>query len=152
MLNEFLDKLNGGALLTAVKENGEINTMTVSWGGAGILWGKQVAFIFVRPQRHTFTFTEGECKMSLSFFDEGKKEILTFCGTKSGRDIDKITACGLKYNLENGYPVFDGAIYTLKLKKIYADTVKKDCFIDTDPLKWYKNNDFHTMYICEIVN
>ena len=150
MINEFLTKLNGGALLTAVKPNGEINTMTVSWGGVGILWGKQVAFIFVRPQRYTFSFTEGECKMSLSFFDGSKKDILTFCGTKSGRDIDKITECGLKYTLENGYPVFEEAIYTLKLSKIYSDTIKKDCFIDTDSLKWYKINDFHTMYICEI--
>lgn len=150
MINEFLDKLNSGALLTAVKENGEINTMTVSWGGVGILWGKQVAFIFVRPQRYTFSFTEEECKMSLSFFNEDKKDILTFCGTKSGRDIDKITECGLKYTLENGYPVFEEAIYTLKLSKIYSDTIKKDCFIDTDSLKWYKSNDFHTMYICEI--
>ena len=71
---------------------------------------------------------------------------------KSGRDIDKISHCGLKYTLENGYPVFEEAIYTLKLEKIYADTLKKDCFIDTDMLKWYKNNDFHTMYVCEIVN
>ena len=149
---DFLSMLNNGALLTAVKENGEINTMTVSWGGAGILWGKRVAFVFVRPQRHTFTFTEGECKMSLSFFDESKKDILTFCGTKSGRDIDKISHCGLKYTLDGAYPVFEDAIYTLKLEKIYSDTIKKDSFIDTEPLKWYKNNDFHTMYICEIVN
>lgn len=149
MVYEFLDKLNGGALLTAVKENGEINTMTVSWGGVGVLWGKQVAFIFVRPQRHTFTFTEGACKMSLSFFDGGK-DILAFCGTKSGRDIDKISACGLKYTLDDGYPVFDDAKYTLKLEKIYSDTIKNSGFVDTECLKWYKNNDFHTMYVCEI--
>ena len=150
MINEFLNKLNGGALLTATKENGETNTMTVSWGGVGILWGKRVAFVFVRPQRYTFTLTECECKMSLSFFDDSKKDILTFCGTKSGRDIDKIKECGLKYNLVEGYPVFEDAVYTLKLDKIYSDTIKKDSFIDTDKLKWYKNEDFHTMYICEI--
>ncbi len=152
MLENFLSKLNSGALLTAIKPNGEINTMTVSWGGAGILWGKQVAFIFVRPQRYTFSFTESECKLSLSFFDESQKDILTFCGTKSGRDIDKISKCGLKYTLENGYPVLENALYTLKLKKIYSDTIKKERFIDTDNLKWYKNDDFHTVYICEIVN
>lgn len=153
MVNEFLNKLNSGALLSAVNENGEINIMTVSWGGAGILWGKQVAFVFVRPQRHTFSFTEKGTKMSLTFFEENdeNKKILTFCGTKSGRDIDKIKACGLKYTLDNGYPVFDNAKYTLKLEKIYADTIKKSAFIDTECLKWYKNDDFHTMYICEII-
>ena len=152
MTTEFLSSLNGGALLTAVKESGEVNTMTVSWGGVGILWGKQVAFVFVRPQRHTFSFTENGSKMSLTFFEnnEESKKILSFCGTKSGIDIDKIKACGLKYTLDNGYPVFENAKYTLKLKKIYADTIKKDCFIDTECLKWYKNDDFHTVYVCEI--
>lgn len=29
------------------------NTMTVSWGGVGVLWGKNVAFIFVRDSRYT---------------------------------------------------------------------------------------------------
>jgi len=146
----FLSSLRGGALLTAVKENGEINTMTVSWGGVGILWGKEVAFIFVRPQRYTYTFTEDKCKMTLSFFDDSKKDTLTFCGTKSGRDIDKIKECGLKYKLENGYPVFEDAVFTLRLSKMYSDTFKKEHFIDTESLKWYKNDDFHTMYICEI--
>ena len=149
---EILSKLNGGALLTAVKENGEVNTMTVSWGGVGILWGKQVAFVFVRPQRYTFEFAENGTKMSLTFFDESKKDVLTYCGTKSGRDVDKFKECDLEYTLENGYPVFKDAIHTLRLKKIYADTLKKECFIDTDSLKWYKNDDFHTMYVCEIEN
>ena len=147
---EILSKLNGGALLTAVKENGEVNTMTVSWGGVGVLWGKQVALVFIRPQRHTFEFAENGTKMSLTFFDESKKDVLTYCGTKSGRDVDKFKECALKYTLENGYPVFEDAKYTLKLRKIYSDTIKKDCFIDTDSLKWYKNDDFHTMYVCEI--
>ena len=29
------------------------NTLTVSWGGIGELWGRDVAFIFIRPQRYT---------------------------------------------------------------------------------------------------
>lgn len=40
------------ALLTAGKED-DWNTMTVSWGGVGELWGKDVVFVFVRPQRYT---------------------------------------------------------------------------------------------------
>lgn len=45
------------ALLTAGKE-GDWNTMTVSWGGVGELWGKDVVFVFVRPQRYTLEFME----------------------------------------------------------------------------------------------
>ena len=29
------------------------NAMTVSWGGVGVLWGKNVAFIFIRDSRYT---------------------------------------------------------------------------------------------------
>ncbi len=147
---EFLERLNGGALLTVAKENGDMNTMTVSWGGCGILWGKRVAFIFVRPERHTFCFTENGYKMSLSFLEESKKDVLTFCGTKSGRDVDKFKECDLKCTLKNGYPVFENAILTLTLEKIYADTIKRECFVDTGNLKWYKNDGYHKMYICEI--
>lgn len=148
---EFLSELKGGALLTAINEKGEINTMTVSWGGVGVLWGKNVSYVFVRPQRHTYKFTENGTKMSLTFFDESKKDVLTYCGTKSGRDVDKFKECNLKCVLDDGYPVFEDAKYTLKLKKLYSDTIKKDCFIDTECLKWYKENDFHTVYVCEIV-
>ena len=48
---------NDWALLTA--KNGEsCNPMTVSWGGIGELWGKDVTFVFVRPQRYTKEFME----------------------------------------------------------------------------------------------
>lgn len=147
---EFLSELNKGALLTAVKENGDINTMTVSWGGVGVLWGKRVGFVFVRPQRHTFLFTQNGTKMSLSFLKEEKESALSYCGTKSGRDVNKFKECGLEYSLKNGYPILKDAGVTLILEKIYADDIKKECFIDTDSLKWYKNDDYHKMYICEI--
>ena len=37
------------ALLSAGKEDA-FNSMTVSWGTVGELWGKHVVFVFVRPQ------------------------------------------------------------------------------------------------------
>ena len=52
----------------------DYNTMTASWGGMGILWGKPVAFVFVRPQRHTFSFTEKNDRLTLSFFGPEYRE------------------------------------------------------------------------------
>jgi len=34
------------------------NFMTASWGGMGVLWNKEVCFIFIRPQRYTYEFVE----------------------------------------------------------------------------------------------
>ena len=132
----------------------DYNTMTASWGGVGILWGKPVAFVFVRPQRHTFTFTEQNKRMTLSFFDESYRDALNFCGTKSGRDYDKAKECGLTPVSDtdgDGRAVwFDEAKLVLKTKKLYAKPFDKDAFLDEAALACYPADDFHIAYVCEI--
>lgn len=53
-------------LVTAAKEDGSCNTMTASWGGLGVMWGKDVAFIVIRPQRYTKEFIDESDTLSLS--------------------------------------------------------------------------------------
>ncbi len=148
----FLEKINKGALLTAAKESGETNTMTVSWGEAGILWNKEICTVFVRPQRYTYEFCENGETMTLSFFGDERRSTLAYCGTKTGRDVDKFEACELKFKQENGACIFDDAQVTLVLKKLYAQDLKSDCFFDKSPLINYKSNDFHRAYTCEIID
>jgi len=45
-----------------------LNTITASWGGFGVLWGKNVAFIFIRPQRYTKEFVENSGYLLNQFF------------------------------------------------------------------------------------
>ena len=85
---------DGWGLVTAGTEE-KFNTMTVSWGALGEIWGKDAAFVFIRPQRYTFEFIEKEEVFTLAFFSEEYKDALKICGSKSGRDIDKIAATGL---------------------------------------------------------
>ena len=148
----FSSEIGKGALLTAVLPSGELNTMTVSWGQSGVLWNKNVCTVYVRPQRHTFGFCEGADVFSLSFFGDEYKDVLSYCGTKSGRDVDKIKECSLSYTLKNGACIFDGARVTLVLKKLYAQKLEGDCFYDKAPLSNYKANDFHMAYTCEITD
>ncbi len=132
----------------------DYNTMTASWGGVGILWNKPVAFVFIRPQRHTFNFTEQNNRMTLSFFSEEYRQALSFCGKASGRDYDKAKECGLtpvSDMTDSGRAVwFDESKLVLKVRKLYADTLKKDCFISKPVLNNYPADDFHTVYVCEI--
>ena len=147
---DFCEKIGKGALLSV--SNGEkCNTMTVSWGGCGILWGKEVCFVFVRPQRYTYTFTETSNIFSLSFFGDEKKDTLSYCGTKSGRDVDKFKECGLEYTCENGAVVFKDAKKTIILKKLYSNTLSEHGFLSEKELSFYKSGDYHKMYICEII-
>ena len=139
------DGLRGGA---------DYNTMTASWGGMGILWGGPVAFVFIRPQRHTYGFIEANARMTLSFFGEEYRSALNFCGSKSGRDYDKAAECGLTpvaETDENGRAVwFNEAKLVLKVRKLYADPLKAEAFLDAEARAVYPQNDFHTMYVCAI--
>ncbi len=138
-------------LITAVKADGTFNPMTASWGGVGTLWGRDVCTLYIRPQRHTFAFSEGGTKMSLCFFGDAHKDVLRICGTKSGRDIDKVKTCGLTpVKTREGYVYFAEATDVLLVKKLYAQDIEEGCFIDVDMLKWYDKKDYHRMYICEI--
>lgn len=128
------------------------NAMTASWGGMGILWNKPVAFVFIRPQRHTYTMTEANDRMALAFFDEQYRDALRYFGTKSGRDGDKFAATGLTRACHPTY----GTLYpaqartVLFCRKLYVDDLKKDCFLDTALLGNYPIDDFHRVYVCEI--
>ena len=78
------------ALVTAGTTSG-YNTMTVSWGGMGVLWGKDVVTIYVRPQRYTKEFLDANDRFTLSFYAPEHKEALRYLGTHSGRDSYKAT-------------------------------------------------------------
>lgn len=141
------------ALVTS-GNNEKFNTMTVSWGGVGIMWGKPCAFTFIRPQRYTFEFLENNGYFTMSFFDEEYRKALNICGSKSGRDVDKIAECGLTPQFtEDGIPYFKEAKMVFVCKKLYSQFLNKDSISDTEPEaveKWYGENDYHKMYISEI--
>lgn len=142
---------NGWALVTAgTKEN--VNTMTVSWGGVGVMWGKPIAFTFIRPQRYTFGIIENNEYYSMSFFDEKYRDALKFCGAKSGRDYDKFKETGLtKAYTEDGVPYISEAKLVFICKKMYAQNLEENCVLAGEEVtKWYKN-DYHKMYMSEIV-
>ncbi len=129
------------------------NTMTASWGGIGNLWNKPVAFIFVRPQRFTFEFTERNDYFTLSFFDESYREALNICGTKSGRDTDKVKEAGLTPLYTPNSVAFGEARIIIECRKIYGDFLNPAAFADTAIAeKIYPKADFHKMYVGEIVN
>ena len=140
-------------LVTAGKLE-KFNTMTASWGAMGELWNKPVAFVFVRPQRYTYEFTEREDMMTLSFFEPSYRPVLTLCGNTSGRDTDKVARTGLTpYETEKGGIAFSEAKLVMECRKLYSDMLNKENFTDDKiPAKLYPGDDFHKMYVVEIVN
>ena len=126
------------------------NTMTASWGGVGVLWNKNVATIFVRPQRYTYEFVEENDYFTLSFFGGEKREELTFCGRNSGRDCNKAKECNLTAIDTNNGVAFEESNIILVCKKMYYNDIDPQNFLD-DSINNHYNNDYHRMYIGEIV-
>ncbi len=129
------------------------NTMTASWGGLGVLWGEPVATAYIRPQRHTKGFVDREKYFSLSFYPEEYRKELSLCGTKSGRDMDKVKECGFTVEYACGdTPYFAEAELVLICEKLYADELKEENFINKEPAeRCYPEKDWHTFYIGKIV-
>ncbi len=137
-------------LVSAAKKDGSINTMTASWGAMGVLWNKNVFICFVRPQRYTYEFIEDSEYISLSFFGEEYRDALKFCGTKSGRDHDKIKETGLTVFNNDERIGFEEAERIIYGKKLYKGELDPKCFLSEEITKHYKDHDYHIVYICEI--
>ncbi len=137
-------------LVTAEKE-GKVNTMTASWGGVGVLWNRNVVYIFIRPQRYTKEFVDSAETFSLSVLPQEYKKVLSYLGSVSGRDEDKMTKSGLTLVQENGTPYFAEAETVLVCRKLYRQDLTPESFIDQSLVGVnYANEDFHAMYVAEI--
>ena len=138
-------------LITAQKDN-IVNTMTASWGGFGILWNKRVSNVVIRPQRYTKEFIDSSSTFSLCFFDKEYKKTLAYLGSVSGKDENKIEKSNLTINHIKNTPYFEEANMVIICKKLYAQELKPECFIETEvDNNTYPNKDYHTMYISEIL-
>ena len=91
---------------------------------------------------------------TLSFFKEEYREALQICGTLSGRDVNKVEKAGITpYFTPDGNVAFEEAYIIMECKKIYADFLNPKAFIDTSIISnVYPGDDFHKVYIGEIVN
>lgn len=138
-------------LVTAEKKN-NLNTMTASWGCLGNLWNKNIAVCFIRKERHTFKFLEENNFYTLSFFPEKYRNILNYCGTHSGKDVDKIKETNLTPIFSEKAPFFEEANMVLICKKIYTDLIKEENIFDSSIVDmFYKSEGQHKIYVGEIM-
>lgn len=135
-------------LLTAGTLTGGYNTMTASWGGLGQLWHRRVAFVFVRPQRYTWKFMESNELFTMSFLSEDAREALKFCGSHSGRDVNKVEETGLTpFEPAAGTAAFEEAKLILVCRKLYYQDIQPERFLDDGIDGLYPEKGYHRMYI-----
>ena len=137
-------------LITAGNEE-KCYTLTASWGAMGVMWGKNAVTVYIRPQRYTKEFVDREEAFTISVLGEDYRKALNYCGTVSGKGIDKITEAGLTPYFVDGTAGIQEADMIMVCKKMYHDTIKPECFDEAEnDTKWYPQKDYHTMYIAEI--
>ena len=90
---------------------------------------------------------------TVSFFDEQYRSALSFCGSKSGRNVNKVQETGLTPAFtEEGVPYFEEARLVFFCKKLYAQPLNEESVLGGDAvLKQYNGDDYHKMYISEIL-
>ena len=138
------------ALVTAGNAE-RYNTMTVSWGGLGVLWGKPTATIYVRTTRYTHEFLDREDFFTISFFPAGLRSTLSMLGARSGRDMDKMHVPGLTIEPRERGIVFREATLTLVCRKLYRQRLDVGAMPEDVRRTYYADAAPHDMYIGEVV-
>ena len=138
------------ALITAGTPD-DHNSMTVSWGGVGSLWGKPVATVYIRPNRHTYGYFEANEYFTVSFYPEEYKNALGIMGSKSGRDCDKDTEAGLTPIPCCETVTYKEARRTLLCRKLFSQDMDPANFTPDVIRKFYGTEPAHKLYIGEII-
>lgn len=139
--------------LSAGKE-GDMNLMTISWGGLGELWNKPVFTVYVSTNRYTYEFMERNDYFTVTHFPESMRETLAYLGRVSGRDEDKVAGAGLTAEFtELGNPIYAEADLAIECKKIYARQFDENR-LPEDVKEWYKQTGLgiHHVYVGEILH
>ncbi len=156
---EMLEILKeGNVLLVAEGKDRRPNPMTIAWGSIMFAWNKPIFVVMVRRARYTYNLLEESDDFTINFFDKSYSDVMTFCGSKSGRDYDKFKETKLTSIASKSVdtPVIKEAFLNMECKMIYKEDInphflepliiKEKYMPNTDPQKTY-----HKFYYGEIV-
>lgn len=156
--------LKKGVLLTT-KQADAVNTMTIGWGMLGIEWGKPIFIALVRESRYTKVYLDATEEFTVNIpIADVDTQILSLCGTKSGREVDKIQLLNLEL-VESEVVAVPGIRQlplTLECRVIYRQTQDSAEIPSFAVERYYpkvdmklasgEDRDIHTAYYAEIVN
>lgn len=151
VMEQTMKQIEKGAFLT-VKAGDRLNTMTIGWGTMGICWRKPIFMVAVRNSRHTFSIIEEAQDFTVSLPNVRMQDELFYCGTKSGRDVDKFTECDLKTAPGQMVksPIIDIPGLHFECLIVYKNALDPVHLI-SGYHDLYPQKDYHTLYFGEIV-
>lgn len=150
----FVKMLSEDWMLITAGNKDKFNMMTASWGGFGVLYNKPVVFCFINPARYTYKVieTQGDT-FTITFYTEMYRDALNYCGTKSGKDEDKVKGSGLTpVQMPSGSMAFEQAWMIIECKKLLSQSLLPDSINNNEVKSQWLDKPMHKMYIGEILN
>ncbi len=150
--DDSITRIKRGAFLS-VKSGSGLNTMTIGWATFGVVWQKPIMMVAVRSSRHTFGIIEAASDFTVTLPKGGMEEELAFCGSKSGRDVDKLKTCNLKITGSRyvASPIIDTQGRHYECKIVYKSAMDQMYLDKNYDASLYPKKDYHTLYFGEIL-
>jgi flavin reductase (DIM6/NTAB) family NADH-FMN oxidoreductase RutF len=151
---ETMHQLDGeGLLLAATKPDGQSNVMTIGWGTIGLIWGRPIFAVLVRPSRYTYQFIEASGEFTVNVPSPAMTDFVRFCGSRSGRDHDKLAHFGIAApsGQHVSAPVIDGCPLVYECRVVQKNDILPGTLVPEIQSRYYPKGDLHRVYYGEIL-
>jgi flavin reductase (DIM6/NTAB) family NADH-FMN oxidoreductase RutF len=144
---------HGGLLLGAYDAAGKANAMTIGWGTLGSVWSLPVWQVLVRPSRYTYQCIEQAGAFSVCVPTLAMADACAVCGSKSGRDMDKLAACRLAVLAGESAKAPDIAACPIvyQCQVVHANDIVPPRLAAEVQSGFYKSGNYHRIYSGKIV-
>jgi len=149
---QALGTTGGLLLVTQGKEHAATNVMTIGWVSFGVVWGRPVACVLVRPSRFTHVLLEETLLFTINVPPTHLRKAVEECGKYSGRTMNKFTHCALTPVYLGGFPVPSIAecVATVQCAVVEKTRVEPSTLVPLIQETYYPQGDYHTIYFGEI--
>jgi len=153
-LNKTLAVLRDpGLLLASTDRSGASNVMTIGWGTVGIIWGKPIFVVLVRPSRYTYQFIEDSGVFTVNVPTEEMREWVAVCGSRSGREMNKFAEYDMATSPGQtvGAVTIDACPMVYECKVVHHNDVLPPNLASEIEASYYGGSDYHRVYYGEIL-
>jgi flavin reductase (DIM6/NTAB) family NADH-FMN oxidoreductase RutF len=151
-LDSTLERLTqDGLLLASTRRDGRSNAMTIGWATIGIIWGLPVMVVLVRPSRYTYQFIEESQVFTVNVPSARMRDFVDLCGTKSGRDVDKLAQVATSEGQKVRSVTIDDCPLVYECQVVHWNDVQPDALAAEVSARAYRRGDFHRLYYGQIL-
>ena len=144
---------DGRVLLAAQGKEGPPNAMTIGWGVIGIIWGKPLFVVLVRPSRYTYGLIEEAGDFTVNVLPDELSDLGAYFGSVSGRDEDKFeekSVTALPSDKVTA-PIIGECVIHYECQVVHHNDVLPPELEESIKKQFYPSGDFHRIYFGEIL-